>query len=295
MDRVWTIADLQNAQNGAIIPVLECTLSNAYPPEVKQKRQGGTVTLQRGEITDGQVAYDLVVWDHADISSLIGQPVTLESWNSPQRGLLGVTIKDDTYNNQFKREIHISKTGNIKPAGGGQQPQHQPQAQPQQHHAPAPPRPVAQQPQQAQFQPQPQARPAPAHQPRPAGSSGKGVGHVKEHLNRLSNLSLLCWQAVDYEREQLRKAGFTMTEALFQGRWSSMFIESCKNGHAACVPTGVYEVVPFGGNSGEPEPERKEPNPPPAQHQTQAGEQHDEGVDQDGDYGQDTGEGTLPF
>lgn len=248
------------------ITALHCTIT-----EVQQARQSGTgnfgpYSYQNGKLADATGQIDCVFKDMQDMQHMRGLNVFMYATQG-SKGLKGLSMKTDTYNNQSKRMVVISPGATIQ---ANQQPGAAPapapapyQPPPQQGYQPPPPQqpPYQPPPAQQQFQQPPpqqyQQPPPPAPVPNTTQLiAGQAMGKPRPShiISKFSHVHLLCWRAAHAEARMAEALKIPMTVEQIGNTASSLFIAAT---HAA---SGLIDLNTF--------PLLEVP--PPAQQQQQA-------------------------
>lgn len=253
------------------IVALHCTITEVQPDRKSGTGQYGPYSYQNGKLTDATGVIDCVFKDMQDMQHMRGQNVFMYSQQG-QRGLRGLSMKTDTYNNQAKRVVVISSQAVVQAnqqPGGAPPPQQQQYQQPppQQTYQQPPPQQQFQQPppqQQMQFQqPPPQQAPPPQAQQLIAGQA-MGKPRPSHIISKLSHVHMLCWRAAVAESKFLLALGITMNDEQVGNCASSLFIAMT---HAASgmIDLNTFPLLETKPAQPPPQQQQAPPTPPPQQ------------------------------
>jgi len=247
----YDLTQLDACASGQILPMITGKLVNLWERKSGENDRGGW-SFQRGYIAapDG-TKVPLQLKDREELpQSWRDKTITITSKDG-QKGLNGIKVIDEEYNNETQRKLRITPTATITEEH--QAAQQQPAQQPAQQHQPAdqdgydrswddPQHPDNQKRAVAQEHQQPTGRTS------PSGGSEK-LKDAKRTICQIANLHILCRMAVERQEKPLVKAttGRDMSEGEIQAATSSLFIKADRLGMHAEMPTHPFKAEDFGG------------------------------------------------
>ena len=158
--------------------------------------------------------------------------------NNGERGLTGVRVEDDEYNGKTTRIVLVTPSAELTFGKGDWNTE----TQPAKTDATKPAR-----------DPEPSADDYPGGDEPPArevekpaeGKSVSGWDGLKQDVNKIRKLHLLCCAAAAHNVAVLHKAGINVGDEFLQSAAATIFIEACKRGGMAAIPDAGEPPVQF--------------------------------------------------
>lgn len=107
------LADIINLPEGTVIDAVQVKVAAVYERKTGVGKTGQS-TVQSCELQDGLGnKLRASCWDHPDLTPLRGKELVLHSTQG-QRGLAGVAVRFNTYNNKTSVELTVSRAGQFQ-------------------------------------------------------------------------------------------------------------------------------------------------------------------------------------
>ena len=198
----------------------------------------GPWSFQTLTIDDGGTKTDVKFKGRDQIAPDAVGKVAFVVANNGERGLTGVRVEDDEYNGKTTRIVLVTPSAELtfgkgdwntetpaKPAAAKQTSD----PEPSEDDYPGGDEPPARE----------------SERPAEANKGGTGWDGLKQDVNKIRKLHLLCCAAAAHNVAALHKAGINVGDEFLQSAAATIFIEACKRGGMAAIPDAGEPPVQF--------------------------------------------------
>ena len=194
-----------------------------------------TITLE-----DGAVKADVKMKGRDQIPGTVVGKVMFAVANNGERGLTGVRAEEDEYQGKKSRLVLVTPSAEVTFGKGDWPVGETPATEPDRREEP----PAESNRETEAASRETEAAPAETSHP-VVPSAAKGWEAVKQDLNRIRKLHLLCCAAASNNVAALHKAGIPVGDEFLQSASATLFIEACKRGGVAAIPDAGEPPVAF--------------------------------------------------